>query len=334
MSAVIVKLMIIGDSSTGKTQLISSFITGKTISTEPTKTISLHSAMLKIRDMNIKAHLMDNPGSRLFFNVIKSYWSNSHGALICYDVSNRTSFESTRAWIQNYKAQCSIKEPSIMICGNKCHKTNREVSTEEGEQLALEYGCLFFEASAMNNTNIQPMFNALIKKALDALHPSLKESVLEISIPHTPTKYFHSADMLLRSPQEVLKEEKVSAHSLWDRTVDLLDWLIPESLSDDEVSEEEIIPALSPAPLPRRNTVKRPLAPRSSSLMPAQRMLTRKKTVKKEDEFSTSSLVDFLNGQKPLQDMMDESDVLKRDSGKFFAPTEDIHLEMLKIDNV
>jgi small GTP-binding protein len=316
---VIVKLMILGDTGTGKTQLISRFIHNKTILTEPTKTISLHTAMLKIRETDIKAHIIDNPGSPLFFNVIKSHWSNSHGALIVYDVSSRTSFTSTRAWIQNYKTQCSLPNPVIMICGNKCHKTTRAISTEEGERLAMEYGCLFFETSAMNNINVHAMFTTLITNAFNALHPPINP------IPVKTKDYFHSADMLWKTPQVEVEEESTVSQSLWDRTVDLLDWLIPESQSDDEISEEEFI-------IPRRNTVKRPLAPRTSSLMPAQRIMTRKKTVKKEDEFSTNSLVDFLNGQKPLQAMMDESQVLKRDSGKFYST--DIPIEKLKIDNI
>jgi small GTP-binding protein len=339
--------MIIGDSGSGKTQLISRFITGKSEVTQPTNTISLHTCKVQVKEgITVKAHLIDNPGSPVFFNVIKSHWSNSHGALVVYDISNYSSFVSVRAWIQNYKTYCSMGDRSVvMICGNKCHKTNREVKTEEGEKLALEYGCFFFETSAINNVNVTAMFHNLISTAFDALPPALKMTVGDqghnslprsgVSSPastipmiQTPKEYFHSADMLWKAPQhEVSMEDKPASSSLWDRTVDLLDWLIPESPSDEECSEEEFV-----APLPRQPTVKRPFAPRTTSLMPAQRMLTRKKTVSKEDEFSTKSLVDFLTQQPPLQTMLDES-ALKRDSGKYFATNpNDLPIDMIKIN--
>lgn len=43
-----------------------------------------------------------------------------------------------------------------ILIGNKCDMDGeREVSTEEGAQLAAEYGIQFFETSAKNDTNVE-----------------------------------------------------------------------------------------------------------------------------------------------------------------------------------
>ena len=49
-----------------------------------------------------------------------------------------------------------------MIVGNKADLTDkRQVTTEEGENLAKEAGLLFFESSAKDGTNVNEMFNKL-----------------------------------------------------------------------------------------------------------------------------------------------------------------------------
>eukprot|EP00122_Pirum_gemmata_P010792 Pgem_evm1s9988 len=59
-----------------------------------------------------------------------------------------------------------------MILGNKCDMTEkRQVSTEAGEQLALEYNITLMETSAKANINIEDAFTLMaknIKKKMDS----------------------------------------------------------------------------------------------------------------------------------------------------------------------
>lgn len=59
-----------------------------------------------------------------------------------------------------------------MILGNKCDmEDKRRISTEQGKQLADEYGVKFMETSAMNRTNVEQAFTEIatdIKKKMDA----------------------------------------------------------------------------------------------------------------------------------------------------------------------
>lgn len=68
-----------------------------------------------------------------------------------------------------------------MILGNKCDmEDKRRISTEQGKQLAEEYGVKFMETSAMNRTNVEQAFTEIatdIKRKMDAKvcrHASLR----------------------------------------------------------------------------------------------------------------------------------------------------------------
>ena len=51
-----------------------------------------------------------------------------------------------------------------MLVGNKCHKiTKREVSREEGMEMAKKLGCEFIEASAKTCVNVERAFYTVVR---------------------------------------------------------------------------------------------------------------------------------------------------------------------------
>ena len=67
-------------------------------------------------------------------------------------------------WLSNVKDN-GKGDLSIMFIGNKCDlKNNREVTVEEVELKAKEYGADFIEVSALSGENIQKAFVILIRK--------------------------------------------------------------------------------------------------------------------------------------------------------------------------
>ena len=66
-----------------------------------------------------------------------------------------------------------------MLIGNKCdEETRREVTYEEGKEMASKYDMLFLETSAKTSYNVDKAFMLLVKKVMDrvelgSLHPIL-----------------------------------------------------------------------------------------------------------------------------------------------------------------
>ncbi|GFS56433.1 ras-related protein Rab-37 [Nephila pilipes] len=84
--------------------------------------------------------------------------------LLLYDVTNKTSFDNTRAWLGeiNEYAQDDVV---IMLIGNKADAgTDRVVMYEDGERLSKEYGVTFMETSAKTGTNVELAFMAVARE--------------------------------------------------------------------------------------------------------------------------------------------------------------------------
>ncbi|MCF2139638.1 MAG: GTP-binding protein [Candidatus Lokiarchaeota archaeon] len=87
------------------------------------------------------------------------YYRDARAAILCYDVSNRRTFENLSKWMQELEDNCG-KIPTLLV-GNKID-LDREVSREEGLDFAMKHGFLFMECSAKTGENVQDMFYKLI----------------------------------------------------------------------------------------------------------------------------------------------------------------------------
>ena len=65
--------------------------------------------------------------------------------------------------IQSCTSNTSI---AIVLVGNKSDVDNREVSNQEGIDLASEFNIKYYETSALNNINIDETFNHLTMEIL------------------------------------------------------------------------------------------------------------------------------------------------------------------------
>ena len=112
----------------------------------------------------IKMQFWDCSGQQKFRSVIKAYINGAKGILLLYDISQRSSFLAIPNWIKDIRE----KNPHsiIILIGHKCDLNEREISREEGEKIADEYGLGFFEVSSKNNYNVDEILNYLIQQSI------------------------------------------------------------------------------------------------------------------------------------------------------------------------
>lgn len=160
------KVMLVGDSGVGKTCLLirykdGSFLSGAYISTVG---MDFRNKVVTVDDYKVKLQIWDTAGQERFRSVTHAYYRDAHALLLLYDVSNKTSFDNTRAWLGeiNEYAQDDVV---IMLIGNKADITqDRQVRTEDGERLAREYGVAFMETSAKTGCNVELAFMAVARE--------------------------------------------------------------------------------------------------------------------------------------------------------------------------
>lgn len=165
----IYKIIIIGDSSVGKTALLSKYLRGVVPSSPiPTVATEFATKMIQIKEGGyVKAQIWDTAGEEKYKSITYHHYKKSVGALILYDITKKSTFDNVQNWYTDLTIQAEIG-CVIALVGNKLdliekNERLREVSREEAEIYAKNNNMLFFETSALNGNNINDIFEELIQ---------------------------------------------------------------------------------------------------------------------------------------------------------------------------
>ena len=164
-SCKIYKLLLLGDSAVGKSCLLLRYCDEK-FQDLHLATIGLDFRLKTIyleNNKKIKVQIWDTAGQDRFLAITKNYYRGANGILLVFDVTNSSSFEHIKNWIEQIKEEASDKI-IIYLIGNKIDCIdNRVIKNEEGKKLSEEFGLKYYETSAKNNENVENAFLDLIK---------------------------------------------------------------------------------------------------------------------------------------------------------------------------
>ena len=155
----LLKYIIIGDSSVGKSSIMVKYIYGG-FDEEFKTTIGVEfgSKNIIIKEKIYRVQIWDTAGEETFRSITRSYYKNSVCAFVVYDVTNKNTFSNVKNWVDDCKKQ-TPKNVILILVGNKIDlEDKREVSFEEGENFAKDNSMLFYETSAKNGDNIENIF--------------------------------------------------------------------------------------------------------------------------------------------------------------------------------
>ncbi len=160
-----IKIVIVGDSSVGKTNLLNRFVQNEfSNDSRATVGVELSTKTYKVNGKIIKFHFWDTAGQERFKSITSAYYKGAKGAIIVYDITNKDSFLHLDKWIREIKEQLG-KNFNCIICGNKSDLENdRKVSISDGLDVAEANHVLFLETSALNSSNVEEAFITLIKE--------------------------------------------------------------------------------------------------------------------------------------------------------------------------
>eukprot|EP00929_Paragymnodinium_shiwhaense_P038576 TRINITY_DN20369_c0_g1_i2.p1 TRINITY_DN20369_c0_g1~~TRINITY_DN20369_c0_g1_i2.p1 ORF type:complete len:179 (-),score=37.95 TRINITY_DN20369_c0_g1_i2:219-755(-) len=123
--------------------------------------IDFLSKTMYLEDRTVRLQLWDTAGQERFRSLIPSYIRDSSGAIVVYDITNRSSFLNTAKWIEDVRSERG-PDVVIVLVGNKTDLADkRQVSTEEGEEKAKESNVMFIETSAKMGHNVKALFRQL-----------------------------------------------------------------------------------------------------------------------------------------------------------------------------
>ena len=79
--------------------------------------IDFLSKTMVVDDKMVRLQLWDTAGQERFKSLIPSYIQDSSFAIVCYDISNKQSFESVKGWVEE-AMNIRGNDVSIIIVGN------------------------------------------------------------------------------------------------------------------------------------------------------------------------------------------------------------------------
>jgi Ras-related protein Rab-11A len=161
----IVKVVFIGDSGVGKTNLLSRFCKDEfMLNSQSTVGVEFASKIIETENnKKVKIQIWDTAGQERFKSVTNTYYYRSQGALVVFDITKNSSFENVDKWVGQLR-QYAGKEVVVILVGNKSDLKNlRAVTKEEALEKAAVLGNLdYVETSALNNSHITETFNLLV----------------------------------------------------------------------------------------------------------------------------------------------------------------------------
>jgi small GTP-binding protein len=113
------KLVIIGDSGVGKSNLLSKYVNNSfQENSKATIGVELSTKVLQIEGKTIQNQIWDTAGQERFRAITSAYYRNAVGAIIVFDLTKPKTFENLAKWLREVReyAEASI---SVMIIGNK-----------------------------------------------------------------------------------------------------------------------------------------------------------------------------------------------------------------------
>jgi small GTP-binding protein len=161
------KIIIVGDGSVGKTAL-SLRCTTKIFVENYKVTIGVDFRIKRYTLENIQSKLLiwDTGGQERFTNIRSHYFQGARGGLMVYDVTNEISFLNIKKWYQEVKKH--LEDIPMILIGNKSDLEQlRMVTSKDGEKMAKEIGCPFFEASAKTGENVELIFRTLNRMLIE-----------------------------------------------------------------------------------------------------------------------------------------------------------------------
>ena len=123
------KIVIIGDSAVGKSNLLSRYARNEfNPHSKATIGVEFQTQSLEIDGKEVKAQIWDTAGQERFRAVTSAYYRGAFGALLVYDISRRTTFESIPRWLDELKSTffeflklfCFLEYMFLIVCCTSC----------------------------------------------------------------------------------------------------------------------------------------------------------------------------------------------------------------------
>merc|ERR1712167_541375 len=179
---VLLKVIILGDSSVGKTSLMNQYV-NKKFNTQYKATIGADflTKEVSIPERVVTMQIWDTAGQERFQSLGVAFYRGADACILVFDVTSKKSFEALDTWRDEFLVQASPADPEkfpFVVLGNKVDlKEQRVVTMKEAKQYCLARNItsdtqpMYWETSAKTKECVDQAFFQVAQLALQAQPP-------------------------------------------------------------------------------------------------------------------------------------------------------------------
>ncbi|KAL5220882.1 hypothetical protein ABZP36_025595 [Zizania latifolia] len=159
------KVVLIGDSGVGKSNLLSRFARDEfSLETRSTIGVEFATKTVRVDDKLVKAQIWDTAGQERYRAITSAYYRGALGAMVVYDVTRRITFENAERWLRELRDHTDANIV-VMLVGNKADLRHlRAVPTEDARAFAEAHRTFSMETSALEATNVEGAFTEVLSQ--------------------------------------------------------------------------------------------------------------------------------------------------------------------------
>ncbi len=226
----IYKVIIIGDSHVGKSQILRKYVKGPFVT--ETIGVDFRTKTVERNALSMKLHIWDTAGQERYRTMTTSYYRGCHGIILTFDRRNKASFYNLNDWLAQIEYYQKVMHVPVILVGNDLHhdpnledkdfvvsgyvdpsdytvkemapicKIDKQgrpvtVTTDEATRFAQINDCSgFIETNSGSGSNIDTVFDRLLDEMMKgdgSIVPGPDKSIVKL-IPESPQRTANSRD--------------------------------------------------------------------------------------------------------------------------------------------
>lgn len=176
-SDILVKIILLGDESVGKTTLAYRYINHSVppVST-PTSGFSMLTLRHTIGSHDFKVQFLDTSGNSRFKQAVLPHIRIANAAVVVYDTTCQSSFDGAVGYIKAWQTHGVTRGLPCFLVANCSDSGHRVITRDVGLSLAAKQHLDYMETSATTGLNVDEMFNSVISKTFQDMGARLETS--------------------------------------------------------------------------------------------------------------------------------------------------------------